>query len=311
MLWVAPEDRTVLALCQLGDSAAACRFIEMTDSHNTEHKNRRRIFRDMQHTTISFSFGKNWQDFVKSYLTPERVTIAKQHLTEFLEIPNLQGRTFVDIGCGSGLSSLAAYELGAAKITSFDVDPDAVRTSQQLKAMVANPAHWTIVQGSILDDQFIGTLEQAEIVYSWGVLHHTGRMWDAIEHAARLLADNGLLYIALYTTTPRSPYWIRMKKRYNQASVFGKRVMEIGFIGGQLCKTLFVRFQNPIRYVLDYKKRRGMAYLTDVRDWLGGYPYEDAKIEEVLRFVRKNLHLELINIRTGAANTEYLFLKRT
>jgi SAM-dependent methyltransferase len=264
----------------------------------------------MQPEKVSFSFGKNWCDFVSTYFTPERVTIAKRHLAEFLEMPDLKGKSFLDIGCGSGLSSLAAYELGAATIVSFDLDPEAVNTTKKLKELAGNPAHWTIVQGSILDDQFISALAKADIVYSWGVLHHTGRIWDAIEHAARLLAENGLLYIALYTTTPKSPYWIRVKKRYNQASVFEKSMMEIGFIGGQLCKTLFVRFQNPIRYVLDYKKKRGMAYLTDVRDWLGGYPYEDAKIEEVLRFARSQFHLELINLKTGAANTEYLFVKK-
>jgi SAM-dependent methyltransferase len=264
----------------------------------------------MQQDKVSFSFGKNWQDFVTSYLTPERVAIAKRHLAEFLGMPDLKGKSFLDIGCGSGLSSLAAYELGAATIVSFDLDPKAVKTTQKLKEIAGNPTHWMIVQGSILDDQFISALAKADIVYSWGVLHHTGRMWDAIEHASRLLADQGLLYIALYTTTRYSQYWLWVKKRYNRASTFGKRMMEIAYISAHIFVRLFVRFQNPIRHILDYRKKRGMAYLTDVRDWLGGYPYEHAKIEEVLRFARKNLNLELINLKTGAANTEYLFLKK-
>lgn len=254
-----------------------------------------------------FSFGENWQDFVAFYLTPERIAIARQHLAEFLEMPNLQEKSFLDIGCGSGLSSLAACELGAASIVSFDLDPAAVSTTQKLRDMAGNPAHWQVLQGSILDEAFINTLACADIVYSWGVLHHTGHLWQAVENASRLLTAEGLFDIALYTTTSQSQRWLRLKQRYNRASLLGKRWMEITYMGRQLTKLCLLRFQNPIRHVRQYKRTRGMAYLTDVRDWLGGYPYEDARIEDVLRFARKHLGLELINIRTGEANTEYLF----
>ena len=265
----------------------------------------------MQSDNISFSFGKNWQDFVDYYLTPERIDIAKQHLVEFLEVSDLKGKYFLDIGCGSGLSSLAAYKLDAEKIVSLDIDPYSVKTTEKLKEMVGNPSHWIVLQGSILDDEFIGTLEKADIVYSWGVLHHTGRMWEALEKATCLLSNTGYLYISLYVTTFRSDYWTRIKKRYNNASTFGRRLMEIWYISWYTFIRRLLHFRNPLRPILEYKKRRGMAYITDVRDWLGGYPYEHAKIEEVLSFARKKFHLELINIKTGEANIEYLFIKKS
>lgn len=264
----------------------------------------------MHYDKISFSFGKNWQDFVEQYWTPERIAIAKQHVVDFLEVSDLRGKYFLDIGCGSGLSSFAAYKLGAEKIVSFDIDPYSVSTTQKLKEMAGNPPRWEVLQGSILNEEFIAKLPKADIVYSWGVLHHTGKMWEAIEKAASLLSDKGVLYIALYTTTSKSPYWIRIKKKYNNSSTIEKRLMEAWYIIKHTFKPLLLRGKNPIRYIHEYKKNRGMAYLTNVRDWLGGYPYENAKIEEVLRFARKRLNLELINIKTGEANTEYLFIKR-
>jgi SAM-dependent methyltransferase len=266
--------------------------------------------RDMQHDKISFSFGQNWRDFVMTAFTPERVAIAVRHLAGFLELPDLQNKSFLDIGCGSGLSSLAAYELGAAKIVSFDIVPEAVKSTQHLRAMRGNPASWTVLQGSILDEQFLHTLEKADIVYAWGVLHHTGCLWEAMTKASQLLADNGLFYLALYTTSPKSAYWIQIKKRYNQASLFRKRLMEMGYMVRYTIIPLLIKGRNPIRFIREYHHQRGMAYLIDVRDWLGGYPYEDATIEEVLRFGRKQLHLELSNLKTGAANTEYLFVKK-
>ncbi|GAK57257.1 probable 3-demethylubiquinone-9 3-methyltransferase [Candidatus Vecturithrix granuli] len=265
----------------------------------------------MQETSnVTFSFGKNWQDFVHTSLTPERITAAKERLTEFLELSNFTGKHFLDVGCGSGLSSLAAYELGAQKIVSFDLDPDSVRTTAKLKELAGNPEHWTVLQGSILDQQFLRTLEKADIVYSWGVLHHTGQMWEAFANTANLLHETSLLYVALYTTTPKSPFWLRVKKKYNHTSVSGKRFMEYQFIGLHLLKVLLFNRKNPVRYVQEYHNNRGMSYRHDVRDWLGGYPYEDAKIEEVLQYGRKQLALELINLKTGEANTEYLFIKK-
>ncbi len=264
----------------------------------------------MQTENGFFSFGKNWQDFVEHRLTSEKIAVAKRHLLGFLEVPDLQGKSFLDIGCGSGLSSLAAYELGAEKIVSFDKDPYSVRTTNMLREMTNNPPNWIVLHGSVVDAEFLKELEPADIVYAWGVLHHTGKMWEAFAQTSTLLAERGLLYISLYTTRPTSQYWIHVKKQYNQASPLKKRLMEAHYILRYTLLPRLLRAQNPFRYIFDQQRKRGMSYLTDVRDWLGGYPYEDAKIEEVLRFARKTLNLELINITTARLTTEYLFAKK-
>ena len=264
----------------------------------------------MTEEQTTFPFGKNWGEFVKKCLTDERISISKEHILNFLDMPDLRDKYFLDVGCGSGLSSLAALEAGAAKIVSFDVDPDSVRTTEKVREMKGSPAHWTVTRGSILDEHFISLLEPADIVYSWGVLHHTGRMWKAIENTLRLSKEKGLLYIALYTTTPRSGYWLKVKQRYNSVSRARKRLMVLNYFLRHTCIPHLLRGKNPVRFIRGYESTRGMSYLTDVRDWLGGYPYEDAKIEEVLRFFRTRLHCELVNIATGQANTEYLFKKK-
>jgi SAM-dependent methyltransferase len=257
-----------------------------------------------------FGFGKNWDEFVRRAFSEERVRIAREHILRFLELPDLKGKYFLDVGCGSGLSSRAALDAGAERIVSFDCDPDSVRTTERVRQMSGNPPNWTVLQGSVLDEPFVASLEPADIVYSWGVLHHTGRMWKAIENAAGLMRAGGLFYIALYTTTPKSDYWIRIKKKYNGSSAFRKRLMEARHILRHTIFPQLIHGRNPRRLIKNYKSARGMSYFTDVKDWLGGWPYEDAKIEEVLRFCRERLGLELINIATGEANTEYLFKVR-
>lgn len=258
---------------------------------------------------ITFSFGENWHDFVQKHFNEERIEIAQKHLLEFLELPHLQDKTFLDIGCGSGIHSLAACKAKAKKVISFDLDPISIKATTEVRNKFAPDSCWEVFQGSILDKSNLEKIEKTDIVYSWGVLHHTGHMWEAISNAVGLIKLGGIFYVALYTTTPKTQYWIRVKKKYNRASTLGKRWMEFKYI----FRTVFLRelfyFRNPFKFLREYKKKRGMTYLIDARDWLGGYPYEDARPEEVLRFCRDKFNLELINLRTGEACTEYLFKK--
>lgn len=258
------------------------------------------------HPGADFSFGRNWESFVKNYYTDERVEISKRHILDFLGMDSLTGVYFLDAGCGSGLSSLAAFRAGASRIVSFDVDPYSVKTTQRLRELVGKPDYWHVAQGSILDQAFLSQLDPADVLYSWGVLHHTGAMWRAIERVMPLVKADGLFYVALYTTTPASAFWIRIKQEYNRASYVNKRRMEIWYIILYIIVPQIRARQKPLAYILDYKRSRGMEFLTDVRDWLGGWPYEDASVDEVLAFYSAH-DFQSVRVRTGEANTEYLF----
>src|ERR1051326_4457152 len=154
-------------------------------------------------STSRFAFGKNWQRFLR-HLAEERIAVACDSLSSMLELPSLAGKTFLDVGSGSGLSSLAALRLGAARVHSFDYDAQSVACTAEMKRRYAPAAeHWTIERGDILDDAYAHALGSWDIVYSWGVLHHTGRMWDAIGAAARVVADGGALFIAIYNDQGR------------------------------------------------------------------------------------------------------------
>lgn len=264
----------------------------------------------MSDSETVYAFGKNWENYVKSHLSDDRIDMAREHLLSFLEMEDLRGRYFLDIGCGSGIHSLGALLAGSEKVVSFDVDPFSVKTAETVREKKGGASNWEIREGSILDREFLSGISPADIVYSWGVLHHTGDMWNAIRNAAGMMKPDGLFYIALYTKSPASDYWLRVKKRYNRASSFRRLLMEFWYVARFMVLPDIAWRRNPLKRFLRYKESRGMSWMTDVRDWLGGYPFEDASIEEVLRFGRKELGLELVNIATGEANTEYLFRKR-
>lgn len=172
----------------------------------------------MQGDEKRYEFGKNWLEFNRKNYSLEAVEIAKQHILRFLERDNLNGLSFMDIGCGSGLHSVAALNAGAKSVYSFDYDPCSVEATKFLRAKSGFPDNWTVVQGSVLDDDFIGGIPKFDIVYSWGVLHHTGDVWRAIRNAASLVNSEGYFYIALYSANmqkdPPPEFWLNVKRKY-------------------------------------------------------------------------------------------------
>lgn len=264
----------------------------------------------------SFEFGRNWQRYVEGYLNPERERIARESLANLLGAETLATGSFLDIGAGSGLFSLCAYKLGARTVTSFDVDLESVESCRRLRASAGKPANWEILHGSILERDHVDSLESADIVYSWGVLHHTGDMYTAIRNAAELVVPGGLFVIAIYNRVEGrfldSEKWLRIKQLYNRAPAAGRLVMKALYFSYWLLSQLRNR-RSPRRVAREYKRSRGMALRTDLWDWLGGYPYEYASLDEIVDFCERNCAMVLktaIPTTPGSTGNNQLVFRR-
>src|ERR1051325_1002529 len=147
-----------------------------------------------------FEFGRNWSRFLET-LTDREIAQAENSLRKMLGVDTLAGQSFVDIGSGSGLFSLAARRLGA-RVHSLDYDPHSVACTAELRRRYfPNDTEWTVEEGSALDADYVASLGSFDMVYSWGVLHHTGAMWQALDHAQRPVAAGGKLFVAIYNDT--------------------------------------------------------------------------------------------------------------
>jgi 2-polyprenyl-6-hydroxyphenyl methylase/3-demethylubiquinone-9 3-methyltransferase len=271
----------------------------------------------MNETRTTFSFGQNWKDYLDHALDAERVELAGARTRALLRRQDLKGLSFLDVGCGSGLFSYVAHSLGASHVTSFDVHPLSVECCRHMRATAGDPVTWEVLQGSILDEAFIKTLPRADIVYSWGVLHHTGSMWQAIRNAASLVRPGGHLAIAIYNKLEYRTFrnwrgshqWLKIKRCYNHSGRFGKSLLEWAWAGKDVVGMLG-RLRNPLGEIRAYKQKRGMSWWYDVVDWLGGYPYEFASAGEIFQFCHDELGMQLEQLHTVSSLGCHEFLFR-
>jgi 2-polyprenyl-6-hydroxyphenyl methylase/3-demethylubiquinone-9 3-methyltransferase len=256
-----------------------------------------------------FWFGRNWHGFVKRNFTPERCEVAKKRVLDFVGRPNLEGVDFLDIGCGSGIHSYAVWQSGAKHVHSFDYDPNSVEATRYLWNLAGRPANWSIERGDALDKDYIARLGKWSFVYSWGVLHHTGAMWDAVRNAQSTVADGGQFYLALYSSDvqPQAQMWLDVKKDYVNTNFFGRRRWEAWYIWNYMMGKDMKKLPDVLKRMAEYKFNRGMDLMTDIRDWLGGWPMEFAGDQETVDLLEGECGFRLTNASTGEACTEFLF----
>ncbi len=237
-------------------------------------------------------------------------------LQDFLGRESLAGLTFLDIGNGSGLFSLAARRMGA-KVHSFDYDPDSTACAIELKRrFYPDDSDWVIEQGSVLDAEFLSRLGTFDVVYSWGVLHHTGDMYQAFRNVIPLVRPGGTLFIAIYNDCGAvSDWWRTVKRRYCEAPRLLKIPYALTIIVPDEYRTFRYFLNNGgamayVRYWTNYQSARGMSRWHDWIDWIGGYPYECATAEVLDDFFAGHgFSLQKLLERNGIGCHEMVFTR--
>jgi 2-polyprenyl-6-hydroxyphenyl methylase/3-demethylubiquinone-9 3-methyltransferase len=270
-----------------------------------------------------FAFGANWSRFLGS-VDRTQIEAAKRSLLRLLDDADLTSTKFLDAGSGSGLFSLAASELGA-KVVSIDIDPQSVACTNEMRNRYGNDVgDWSVAEASLLDRDFLADLGLFDVVYCWGVAHHTGEMWNAIENVSNLVAPNGTLVLAIYNDELYvSDIWKTIKRLYNRLPAVLRPIAVLGVGGVGFLKRFVVTaaasafrlatLRNPLSPFLNWihdSRGRGMHCWYDLVDWVGGWPFEVAKPEEVFRVLKaKDFLLSELTTSQGHGCNEFVFIR--
>lgn len=251
---------------------------------------------DLTRAETHFAFGRNWASYARN-VTEAEIGEAETGLQRLLGSASLAGKSFLDIGSGSGLHSLAAVRLGASRVRAVDIDKDSVETTRTLLSRFALGKNWDAERASVFD-LTPKRMGEFDIVYSWGVLHHTGDLDRAIRSAACLVRDDGLFIFALYRRVLTDRLWRIEKRWYAQTSPATQARARAAY------KALFriglrLTGRSFDAYVAGYRGNRGMDFDHDVHDWMGGWPYESISPEEVDALMRG---LGFVRVRLFASN---------
>jgi 2-polyprenyl-3-methyl-5-hydroxy-6-metoxy-1,4-benzoquinol methylase len=262
-----------------------------------------------------FGFGDNWASFLDT-VDERRIGAAVDSVSRLLGRRTLEGASFLDLGSGSGLFSLAAHRLGAARVHSLDYDPASVATTRAMRERFAPDAGttWTVEQGDVLDVDAMTALGTWDVVYSWGVLHHTGAMWSALDNAAARVGDGGELAIAIYNDQGgASRRWAGVKRTYHRVPARLRPAYVAAIMAPHEARAAVATTLHGGNYLRTWTadRSRGMSRWHDLVDWVGGYPFEVARPEEVFAFLReRGFRLEALKTcRGGLGCNEFRFTR--
>jgi 2-polyprenyl-6-hydroxyphenyl methylase/3-demethylubiquinone-9 3-methyltransferase len=282
------------------------------------------LFLMKRNSTMPFAFGKNWSNYLRQ-LDQQQIDAASDSLAKLLKLNDHSGKSFLDAGSGSGLFSLAAHRMGMI-VTSFDIDPQSVECTQTLRAKFGQShPEWRIEYGSLTDKSFMESLGNFDIVYCWGVAHHSGKMWEAIENLLPRVQPGGRIVLAIYNDQKHiSRAWSIVKQLYQRLPRF-LRPLFVAFIGAWLrlqrlaatfvaCSLRVLTLRNPLVPVQNWfneARARGMSSWYDLVDWVGGWPFEVATPEAIFRFARdRGFTLEELTTCQGHGCNEFVFVRQ-
>jgi ubiquinone/menaquinone biosynthesis C-methylase UbiE len=133
-----------------------------------------------------------WTEYIPEYEASEK------HWEIFYAAEEVQGKSILDAGCGTGIFSIIFANKGADQVTGIDISEGSLHTAQSLKEKFG-------LKNAEFEKQDMLALpfpdRSFDIVWAWGTVHHTTDPFKAIDELIRVLKPSGSILLAIYKRT--------------------------------------------------------------------------------------------------------------
>lgn len=136
-----------------------------------------------------------------------RKYLVEPHIPAFAEFERWRGKRVLEVGCGIGTDSINFARAGA-HLTAVDLSGESLRIAEQRADVMGVADRIRFVEANA--EELASTLEgdQFDLVYSFGVVHHTPHPERALAQMRQLAAPGATLKLMVYHRRSWKVFWI-------------------------------------------------------------------------------------------------------
>lgn len=184
-----------------------------------------------------------------------RKYFVESHIPDFAEFSKWAGKRVLEIGCGIGTDTINFARAGA-RVTAVDLSPKSLELAQQRANVYALGERIRFCCGDIEElDQFV-PVEPYDLVYSFGVIHHTPHPERAIEQIKKYIAPDGELRLMVYSKVSYKLFWIMRQEG----------VWDMGRLGELIARNSEAQTGCPVTYTYTFDELKSLLHRFRVLD---------------------------------------------
>ena len=199
----------------------------------------------------------------------DRKYFVEPHIPGFANFSKWEGKKVLEIGCGIGTDTINFARAGA-KVTAIEYSEESLKIAKQRAEVFNLPIKFYHADAENLSKTV--PVERYDLVYSFGVLHHTPHPEQAISELKKYMDMHSVFKLMVYNRNSYKTWWIILKygmgqfwkkdqliAKYSEAKTgspvtysYTKNSIH-GFLNGFIIEDLFVDHIFPYS-IPEYKK---------------------------------------------------------
>lgn len=176
-----------------------------------------------------------------------RKYFVEPHIPEFAEFPRWRGKRVLEIGCGIGTDTINFARAGA-RVTAVDLSEESLNVARKRADVFNLSDRVRFVRGNSEElDRFL-PVEAYDLVYSFGVIHHTPHPERAIQCIRNYMTGDSELRLMLYSKVSYKLFWI-MKE---------EGIWDMGRLDELIARNSEAQTGCPVTYTYTFNEARAL-----------------------------------------------------